>query len=54
MHPSKRTFKEALNKDVDIIAVACPYCYNLYAYALLTMETDLQVKAIAELTSEGL
>ena len=48
--------EQAVEKGVDVIAVACPYCFLNYRDSVLTMgkEESIQVKDISELVAEAM
>jgi Fe-S oxidoreductase len=48
--------EQAIEKGVDVIAVACPYCFLNYRDSVLTMgkEESIQVKDISELVAEAM
>jgi len=47
--------EQALEKDTNIIALACPYCYLNYRDSVITMDKSevIQVKDISELVAEA-
>ena len=48
--------EQALEKDTNIIALACPYCYLNYRDSVITMDKAavIQVKDISELVAEAI
>ena len=48
--------EQAIEKGVDVIVVACPYCFLNYRDSVLTMgkEESIQVKDISELVAEAM
>jgi Fe-S oxidoreductase len=46
--------QQALDTGADILAVACPYCLQMFEDSIKTMDLDIQVKDISELLAESL
>jgi Fe-S oxidoreductase len=46
--------QQAVDTGADILAVACPYCLQMFEDSVGTMELDLEVKDVAELLAESL
>ena len=46
--------KQALDAGAEILAVACPYCLQMFEDAVKRMEVNIEVKDIAELLLESL
>ncbi len=46
--------QQAADTGAEILAVACPYCLQMFEDSAKTMELDLQVRDIAELLAEAI
>ena len=46
--------EQAVATGADILAVACPYCLQMFEDSVGTMGLDLEVKDIAELLADSL
>ncbi len=46
--------QQAVDTGADILAVACPYCLQMFEDSVGTMELDLEVKDISELLADSL
>jgi Fe-S oxidoreductase len=46
--------QQAKDTGAEVLAVACPYCLQMFEDSVGTMELDLEVKDVAELLAESL
>ncbi len=46
--------RQALETGADILAVACPYCLQMFEDAVKTLDADIEVKDVAELLAFAL
>jgi Fe-S oxidoreductase len=46
--------QQAVDTGADILAVACPYCLQMFEDSVKTMNLELEVKDVAELLAEAL
>jgi Fe-S oxidoreductase len=46
--------QQAADTGADILAVACPYCLQMFADSVTTMDLDLEVRDVAELLADAL
>ena len=46
--------QQAADAGAEILAVACPYCLQMFEDSVKTMELDLEVKDVGELLVEAL
>jgi Fe-S oxidoreductase len=46
--------RQAIETGAEILAVACPYCLQMFEDAVRTMELSLEVRDVAELLADSL
>ena len=46
--------QQAADTGAEILAVACPYCLQMFEDSVKTLELDLEIKDIAELVADSL
>ena len=46
--------EQAAATGADILAVACPYCLQMFEDSVKTLDLDLEVKDVGELLAESL
>ncbi|MBA7653848.1 hypothetical protein ES703_61711 [subsurface metagenome] len=46
--------EQILNTNAELLAVACPYCLQMFEETIKSMNLDLQVMDIAEILFESL
>jgi Fe-S oxidoreductase len=46
--------RQAVDSGAEIMAVACPYCYQMFEDSVRTMGVDLEIKDVAELLADSL
>jgi Fe-S oxidoreductase len=46
--------QQAIDTGAEIIAVACPYCYQMFEDSVKTMGVDLEIRDVAELLANSL
>jgi Fe-S oxidoreductase len=46
--------QQAIDTGAEILAVACPYCLQMFEDSVKTMDVDLEVKDVSELLAESL
>jgi Fe-S oxidoreductase len=46
--------EQILNTNAELLAVACPYCLQMFEETIKSMNLDLQVMDIAEILYESL
>jgi Fe-S oxidoreductase len=46
--------QQAVGTGAEILAVACPYCLQMFSDSVKTMDLELEVKDVCELLDESL
>ena len=46
--------QQAADTGAEIIAVACPYCYQMFEDSVKTLGVDLEIRDVAELLTDSL